>query len=124
MDEDRDPREPIRILIAIEVRLYRDGVAAALSARAPLEIVGTAGTPLETQAAVRDLQPDLAIVDACFPGMPDLLQTLRAQCSKSRFLAIAVREDIGNILRCAESGADGFVTTSSSVGDLAEAVER
>jgi DNA-binding NarL/FixJ family response regulator len=124
MDGDRDLREPIRILIAVEVRLYRDGVAAALNARDHLRVVGTAGTPLDTEAGVRDLQPDVIIVDASFPDVDVLLSTLRAQCSKSRILALAVREDIASILHCAEAGADGFVTTHGAVQDLAEAIER
>jgi DNA-binding NarL/FixJ family response regulator len=124
MDCHHEPRKPISILVAVEVRLYRDGLMATLSAQAPLRVVGAASTPLEAQTATRDLQPDLVIVDASFPDIFGLLRALRAECSTSRILALAVREDITRIVDFAEAGADGFVTTNGSVADLVEAIER
>jgi DNA-binding NarL/FixJ family response regulator len=117
-------REPITILIAVAVRLYRDGLAATLNAQPHLSIKATAGTALEAQAAVRDLQPDVVIVDVSLEDVLGLLRALRAESSKSRILAFAVREEITTILDYAEAGADGFVTANGSVADLVEAIER
>jgi DNA-binding NarL/FixJ family response regulator len=115
---------PITIVIAVAVRLYRDGLAATLQARDHLRIEGTAGTPLEAQAAVRGLQPDVVIVDVSLEDVLGLIRTLRAESSRSRILAFAVQEEIGAILGYAEAGADGFVTANSSVAELVEAIER
>ena len=117
-------REPITILIAVAVRLYRDGLAATLSAQEHLRIAGTAATPLEAQTAVRDLQPDILIIDVGLEDVHSLMRILRAECSKSRILAFAVREEITSILEYAEAGADGFVTTNGSVVELVQAIER
>ena len=62
MDSVNNARERISILIVVRVRLYRDGLAAILNAQEHLRIEGTARTPLEAQAAVRDLQPDVVII--------------------------------------------------------------
>jgi DNA-binding NarL/FixJ family response regulator len=117
-------RAPITILIAVAVRLYRDGLAATLDAQERLRIQGTAGTLLEAQAAVRDLQPDVVIIDVSLEDVLSLIRTLRAESPKSRILAFAVREDISAILDYAEAGADGFVTANGSVSELVEAIER
>jgi DNA-binding NarL/FixJ family response regulator len=124
MEPEIVAREPIRLLIAVAVRLYRDGLAATLSARANFRIDGTAGTPLETQRAVRDLQPDVVIVDVSFDDILDLIRTIRSESSQSHVLAFAVQEDISTILSYAGAGADGFVTANGSVAELVDAVER
>jgi two-component system nitrate/nitrite response regulator NarL len=117
-------REPIAIVIAVAVRLYRDGLAATLSTQDRLRIVGTVATGPDAHAAVRDLQPNVVIVDVSLEGVLDLMLALRAESSKSRILAFAVREEIDAILNYAEAGADGFVTANGSVSDLVEAIER
>lgn len=117
-------RAPITLLIAVAVRLYRDGLAESLSARGHLRIARTTATPLETQVAVRDLQPDLVIVDVSLKDALSLIRTLRLQNATTRILAFAVGEEISSILSCAEAGADGFVTVNDSLGELVEAIER
>lgn len=124
MDPGTNARASITILIAVAVRLYRDGLAVTLNAQEHLHIEGTAATPLEAQAAVRDLQPDVVIIDVSFEDVLSLMRTLRAECPKSRILALAVREDITTILDYASAGADGFVTANGSVAELVEAIER
>jgi DNA-binding NarL/FixJ family response regulator len=117
-------RAPIKVLIAVAVRLYRDGLAATLNAQKHLRIEETVGTPVEAQAAVRHLQPDVVIVDVSLEEVLGLMRDLRAESPRSRILAFAVREEVGAILEYAEAGADGFVTSNGSVAELVEAIER
>ncbi len=116
--------EPIRVLVAVAVRLYRDGLATALRAQPHLRVEATAGTPLDTQRAARDLQPDVVIVDVSFQGVLDLFRSLSADSAKSRLLAFAVEEDITTILTYVGAGAHGFVTASGSIEELVESIER
>jgi two-component system, NarL family, nitrate/nitrite response regulator NarL len=115
---------PITILIAVGVRLYREGLAAALASHDRLSVRGTAATPHDAQNAARDLQPDIVIVDVALEGASQLMQALRAECEKIRILAFAVRDDIAAILGHAEAGADGFVTANGSLSELVEAIRR
>ena len=117
-------RAPITILIAVAVRLYREGLAATLNAQEHLRIEGTVGTRMEAQTAIRRLQPDVVIVDVSIEDVLNLMRELRAESSKSRILAFAVREEITAILDYAAAGADGFVTVNGSVAELVEAIER
>jgi len=115
---------PISIVVAVAVRLYREGLASTLRAHDHLSIQGIAGTSLETQTAVQHFQPSVAIVDVSLDDVLGLIRGLKAKCLATRILAFAVSEDIGSILSYAEAGADGFVTANGSVLDLLEAIER
>jgi two-component system, NarL family, nitrate/nitrite response regulator NarL len=114
----------ITILIAISVRLYREGLATTLNAKPHFRVESTVGTPLEAQAALRELQPDVVIVDVALDDGPGLIRTLRAANATSHIIAFAVREDVSTIIEYAAAGADGFVTANGSVAELMEAIER
>ena len=124
MDAATRPCKKITILVAVSVRLYRDGLATMLNTQQFLSIEGTAGTTQEAVDAVRVLQPDIAIIDVSLDDVLELMRALRTQSPRTGILAFAVREDITAILRYAEAGADGFVTGNSSVADLVQAIER
>ena len=114
----------ITILIAISVRLYREGLATTLTSKPHFRVESTVGTPLEAQAALRELQPDVVIVDVALDDGPGLIRTLRAENATSHIIAFAVREDVSTIIEYAAAGADGFVTANGSVAELVEAIER
>jgi DNA-binding NarL/FixJ family response regulator len=124
MEQAGNTRNPITLLIAVAVRLYRDGLAAVLQAQSQLRVVGIAATPLEAQAAGRSLAPHVVIVDVLMDGALDLMRAVRAESPRSRILAFAVREDVEAILDYAQAGADGFATANGSIPELVEAIER
>jgi two-component system, NarL family, nitrate/nitrite response regulator NarL len=113
----------IRLLIVIDVRLYREGLATALS-NCGLTVLGTAGSRSEALAAVAQLKPDLVIVDVALPDALQLMRDLRSETPATRIVAFAVEEEISVILDCAESGAAGFVSASASISDLVSSLER
>ena len=114
----------IQALIVIEVRLYREGLAATLRDHDRVAIVGTAGSRAEALRAVATHTPQLVIIDVALPEALELMRELRAQTPATRLVAFAVDEDIGAILDCAEAGAAGFVTANASVDELVHALER
>ena len=124
MAPDSERCRPISILIAVAVRLYRDGLAGALSGHKDLRITGTAATSVDAHAAVRVLQPDVVVVDVSLDDALGLMRALRAERPQCHILAFAVQEDISTILEYAQAGADGFVTANGSMVELIEAIER
>jgi len=124
MEAVHHEKAPITILIAVAVRLYREGLAATLNSKQHFRVAGTVGTPLEAQAALRELQPDVVIVDVALDDSRSMIRALRAENDRSHIIAFAVREDVSTIIDYAAAGADGFVTASGSVADLVEAIER
>jgi DNA-binding NarL/FixJ family response regulator len=124
MDAVHHASGPITILIAVAVRLYREGLAETLSSRPHFRVEGTVGTALEAQAALRALKPAVVIVDVTLDGGRSTIQALRAESETSHIIAFAVREDVSTIIDLAAAGANGFVTASGSVAELVEAIER
>jgi two-component system nitrate/nitrite response regulator NarL len=123
METGSQAPQPISVLIAVAVRLYRDGLARALNEQKHLRLAGTVATSLEAQEAVRALQPQVVLIDVAVGDALGLMRTLRAEQPKSRILALAVQEEISSILDYAEAGAHGFVTANGSITDLVKAIE-
>jgi two-component system, NarL family, nitrate/nitrite response regulator NarL len=117
-------RARIKVLIAVAVRLYRDGLAAALSADEGFHVQATAGTAAEIEAAALAAQPDVVIVDVSLDDVMSLIRSLRAQCSRRRILAFAVGEEVDTIIGYAKAGADGFFSANGSLAELVETIQR
>ena len=114
---------PIRLLIITDVRLYRDGLAAALGARDGLEIVACAGTSDEAVRAALDFAPDLALLDM---AMRDGLETVRALAKHAPSLpviAYAVDDAGETMLACVEAGVAACVPYTGSAAELVAAIE-
>lgn len=124
MDDVNCSRKTITIVIAVSVRLYRDGLATTLNAQQFLSVAGTAGTTREAMDAVSTIQPEIAIVDVSLDDALDLMRALRTASPRTRILAFGAREDISAVLAYADAGADGFVTANGSIADLVGAIER
>lgn len=117
-------RARITVLIAVAVRLYRDGLAAALSAHGVLVVEATAGTAAQIEAAALAMQPDVVIVDVALGDVLTLIRSLRVQCARRRILAFAVGDEIDMIIDYAKAGADGFFSANGSLEELVETIER
>lgn len=112
------------VLIVVAVRLYREGLVAALRAHPQLAIHETSGAAGEVLARARALQPDVVVVDVSRPGFCELVRSLRADDSSARVLAFAVDQQIDAILEFATAGADAFFDSNGSLAELVEAIER
>ena len=65
---------PIRVLVADDHPVYREGVARAIAERPDLELVGEAGDGREALTSIRRLQPDVAVLDVRMPGLTGVAQ--------------------------------------------------
>jgi len=124
MDRTAGTSPQLRLLIAVSVRLYRDGLAATLNSQGSLRVTGAAATSREALEMARSEAPDIAVIDVSLDDAAGLISALRQELDDIRIVAFAVREDISEVLTYAEAGADGFVTAQSSTADLIEAIER
>lgn len=98
MEQAEDTRRPITLLIAVAVRLYRDGLVAVLKAHSHLCIVGSVSTAPDARAVSRSVAPDVVIVDVSMNDALDLMRALRSESPTSRILACAVRDELDAIL--------------------------
>jgi DNA-binding NarL/FixJ family response regulator len=114
---------PHRVLIASDIRLYREGLANALASRGSLAVVGTTSSPAETLARLLELRRDALLQDM---AMPDSLAVIRAAAEENpelRIIALSVGESDGDVLACVESGIAGYVTRGGSLDDLVQTLE-
>jgi DNA-binding NarL/FixJ family response regulator len=116
--------EPIRILIADDHPLFRDGVANSLDSEPELVIVGQAGTGEEAFDLATDLLPDILLLDITMPGQGGIVTAHRisAACPVVRIVMLTVSEDEDDLMNALKAGARGYVLKGVSARELAEAV--
>jgi len=119
---DRVP-ERITVLVIVDVRLYREGLAASLSARDNITVVGTATDCESALSRVSSLQPDLILIDTATCASMEIIRVLRQESSVAKILAFAVQEHEQDVVAYAEAGASGYVTPNASIDELIAAIE-
>jgi two-component system, NarL family, nitrate/nitrite response regulator NarL len=113
----------VGVLIVADVRLYREGLAASLATR-NLVVLATSPSRADASLRVRELGPDVVVVDMATRESLELIAELHREIPNSKTLAFAVEEVTSDILDCAEAGASGYVTADASIDDLVDAIER
>jgi two-component system, NarL family, nitrate/nitrite response regulator NarL len=111
----------MRLLIAAQVRLYRDGLAHAFSCDGRHEVVGAAATSPEALELVIRLEPDVVLLDSTLPRVSLLVREVTSRSGK--VVVLGVEEDKEEILPLVEDGASGYVTRDGSLADLFSTVE-
>jgi two-component system nitrate/nitrite response regulator NarL len=106
----------------MHVRLYRDGIADALSADPRFRVAGTAGSLEEAERllAALDRLPDVMLVDL---GLPDGAAAARTWSSTVSVVALAVRESDDEVLSWASAGVAGLVSRNATLPELLDAVD-
>jgi DNA-binding NarL/FixJ family response regulator len=113
----------IRVLIAAEVRLYREGLADMLRREPGIEIVATSAGADDAVRAVGALAPDVVLVDFPVPEDAWLVRALAAAGPGTRIVALSVVDAEASVIACAESGVAGYVTRDASIEDVVAAIQ-
>ena len=112
------------IFLVDDHKLFLSGVQSELTEQFP--IVGTAGDVDEAIAKIRELNPEVVLVDVHMPGgggvtvITSVLQTN----PDVRFLALSVSDSPEDVIAMIRAGARGYVTKSIAPDELASAVRR
>ncbi|HEX8345999.1 MAG TPA: response regulator transcription factor [Actinoplanes sp.] len=118
---------PMKVAVVSRVRLYREGLALILGSAQGLQVTGTAGDGAEATDLIAATTPSVAIVDAALVTVPGLLVSFRGVCPPIRVVAFGVRDDVAEIVGCAEAGVSGYVASEAGAADLIgvlDAVQR
>jgi DNA-binding NarL/FixJ family response regulator len=116
-------RDSIQLLIATEVRLYREGLAHGLARHEGLSIVGAAANGDETIAAAQRLQPAVVLLDMSMARSTVLVGEIVNVSPGTKVVAFAVAGDESDVIAYAEAGVSGYVPRDGSITDLVAAVE-
>ena len=108
--------DTIRVLIASDVRLYRDGLVSALQSLAEFTVV-SAVSALDAVGAARRLHPDLVVLDLAAPRRLASLRELAALGGPA-VVVLALENSSDEVLACVEAGARGYLTRDGSLDEL------
>ena len=114
-----------RILIVDDHTLVRDGIRALLMLAADIEVVGEACNGMEAVEKVKELLPDVVLLDLAMPIMNglDATRKIRREYPRTKVLAHTPYDDSQYVVPVIEAGARGFVTKSAAFSELASAIQ-
>lgn len=115
---------PIRIVIAEDHAIVREGIRMILSTQPEFVVVGEAGDGEEAVVLARALRPDVVVMDITMPrlGGIDATQQIRQLCPQTQVLILTMHEDQTYVFRLLQLGAAGYVLKRAAATDLVEAV--
>jgi len=116
--------ETIRILVADDHPVVRDGLIAILSTQPDFEITGEAENGEQLIERTRQLQPDVLLIDLEMPLMDgvEALRRLRASYPDLRAIAFTAYDSDERILGAVQAGAQGYLLKGAPREELFEAI--
>jgi DNA-binding NarL/FixJ family response regulator len=114
----------IRVLLADDHAVVREGLKALIDAEDGLEVVGEASDGLQAATLAGELEPDVAVVDVSMPGLNgvQLAARLRDERPGSKVLALTVHEDRAYLREMLSAGAAGYVLKRAAASELIQAI--
>jgi two-component system response regulator NreC len=116
--------QTIRVLLADDHQVLRDGLRALLESQADMHVVAEAGTGDEAIRLAGDARPDVIVMDLGMPGTSglDAIQAIRRRNLPVRIVVLSMHGGREIITQALQAGADGYVPKSSAHDSLLQAI--
>ncbi|MDO8673589.1 MAG: response regulator transcription factor [Dehalococcoidia bacterium] len=117
--------EPLRILLVDDSSLFRKGLLSLLSSREDMLVVGEAGDGLEAIEKVRELLPDLILMDINMPRCNGIEATrhIKEELPYATVIMLTVSDDDHNLFDAIKNGARGYLLKNMEPDDLFNLLE-
>ena len=114
----------LRILIADDHAILREGLCALINGQPDMEVVTQAGTGREAVRLAIESNPDVAVLDVSMPDMggPEAAEQMMEHCPSVRVLALTRHADQAYLRRLLQAGACGYVLKKSAADTLINAI--
>ncbi|MEV5728707.1 MULTISPECIES: response regulator transcription factor [Streptomyces] len=116
---------PVRVVLADDERMVRTALRAILAAEPDLEVVGEAATGAEAVSVVRELRPDVVLMDVRMPGIDGIRATeqiLATVAVPPRIVVVTTFENDSYVYDALRAGAAGFLLKRADADALVQAV--
>lgn len=117
--------DKIRVLLAEDHTIVRQGLRSILHGQEGIHIVGEAEDGREAVDLVQQLQPDIVLMDLSMPLLSGLEATrqIKSQVPQVQVLVLTVHDDEEYIFQILQAGASGYLLKQSAVGELVAAIQ-
>ncbi|MBE2217877.1 MAG: response regulator transcription factor [Ignavibacteria bacterium] len=114
----------VRIVIADDHAFLREGIKKTIQDEMDMKIVGEASNANDALDIIRELNPDVVIMDISMPGKSglDVLKDLKSLKRKTRILILSMHPEDRFAIRALKAGASGYLTKESAPDELVKAI--
>ena len=114
----------VRILIADDHKIVREGLCAMFEKQAEMEVIGEAEDGVTAVQLARELRPDVIILDVSMPEMDgiDATRRLLKDVPETKIIALSMFAKKTFVTKMLEAGASGYVLKGGAFSELVEAI--
>jgi DNA-binding NarL/FixJ family response regulator len=116
----------IRLLIIDDHSIVRQGLVTIMATTSDIEVVGEAQNGNEALEKVRQLHPDIVLLDFSIPGLQgaDLIHRLKSEHPEGRIIMLSMHKDSEVVTRMLKAGIDGYVTKDTDATTLLNGIRK
>ncbi len=116
----------IKVLLADDHKIVREGLRRIIEESGDMEVVAEASDGSEAIGQVMEIRPDVAVIDISMPGMDGLevVSRLKDYAPEVPVLILTMHDEAQYVVRAVETGAMGYVTKQSAPEQLVDAVKK
>lgn len=117
---------PLRVVVADDHPVYREGLAMVLGSLPGITVVGEAADGNEAVRLAGDLRPDVVLMDLSMPGLGgvEATRTITAEHPEVAVLVLSMHEGADSVVAALRAGARGYVVKGATKNEIARAMEE
>jgi two-component system nitrate/nitrite response regulator NarL len=119
-----DPRRRVRIAIADDHPIFRDGLRRLLESEHGFEVVAEGADGVDAMRVAREAQPDVLLLDVAMPRVGGLEALAAPEVQGTRVILLTAAIDQAELLRAIQLGARGVVLKESATRHLIDGIHR
>src|SRR5262245_33242333 len=115
-----------RVLLVDDHPVLRKGLVRLIDSKDEFAVCGEASTANDAMTMIREINPDLAIVDIGLPGTSgiELTKTIRAEFPKLPILVLSMHEEALYATRALRAGAMGYIVKQDAIDNITVALQE